>query len=149
MDVSKPQLLLKRVVNIKAIVTPLWKEEVQQQLQAQINQIDQQLQQLDIQGQRAVSEVQKQNLQPPGPQALQQIESIQYQVNQKKSELLEQKNQSLQNLQQVQLLDLDQEVNQFQMEGFFRVEPGDNLISKMQVEVVLRDGVVEEIRGDV
>ncbi|MFB2769979.1 YlqD family protein [Pelatocladus sp. BLCC-F211] len=149
MDVSKPQLLLKRVVNIKAIVTPLWKEEVQQQLQAQINQIDQQLQQLDIQGQRAVAEVQKQNLQPPGPQALQQIESIQYQVNQKKSELLEQKNQSLQNLQQVQLLELDQEVNQFQMEGFFRVEPGDNLISKMQVEVVLRDGVVEEIRGDV
>jgi NADH dehydrogenase/NADH:ubiquinone oxidoreductase subunit G len=149
MDVSKPQLLLKRVVNIKAIVTPLWKEEVQQQLQAQINQIDQQLQQLDIQGQRAVAEVQKQNLQPPGPQTLQQIESIQYQVNQKKSELLEQKNQSLQNLQQVQLLELDQEVNQFQMEGFFRVEPGDNLISKMQVEVVLRDGVVEEIRGDV
>ncbi|MER3588264.1 MAG: hypothetical protein C4322_08745 [Mastigocladus sp. ERB_26_1] len=149
MDVSKPQLLLKRVVNIKAIVTPLWKEEVQQQLQAQINQIDQQLQQLDIQGQRAIAEVQKQNLQPPGPQTLQQIESIQYQVNQKKSELLEQKNQSLQNLQQVQLLDLDQEVNQFQMEGFLRVEPGDNLISKMQVEVVLRDGVVEEIRGDV
>ncbi|NWF58764.1 MAG: YlqD family protein [Fischerella sp.] len=149
MDVSKPQLLLKRIVNIKAIVTPLWKEEVQQQLQAQINQTDQQLQQLDIQGQRAIAEIQKQNLQPPGPQALQQIENIQFQVNQKKSELLEQKNQSLQNLQQVQMLELDQEVNQFQMEGFFRVEPGDNLISKMQVEVVLRDGVVEEIRGDI
>ncbi|MBF2006539.1 MULTISPECIES: YlqD family protein [Chlorogloeopsis] len=149
MDVSKPQLLLKRVVNVKAIVTPLWKEEVQQQLQAQINQTDQQLQQLDIQGQRAVAEIQKQSLQPPGPQTLQQIENIQFQVNQKKSELLEQKNQSLQNLQQVQLLELDQEVNQFQMEGFFRIEPGDNLISKMQVEIVLRDGVVEEIRGDI
>jgi hypothetical protein len=49
----------------------------------------------------------------------------------------------------VQFLELDQEVPQFQMEGFFRVEPGDNLISKMQVEIVLRDGVVEEIRGDV
>ncbi|MCX7596035.1 MAG: YlqD family protein [Fischerella sp.] len=149
MDASKPQLLLKRIVNIKAIVTPLWKEEVQQQLQAQINQTDQQLQQLDIQGQRAIAEIQKQSLQPPGPQALQQIENIQYQVNQKKSELLEQKNQSLQNLQQVQMLELDQEVNQFQMEGFFRIEPGDNLISKMQVEIVLRDGIVEEIRGDI
>jgi YlqD protein len=149
MDVSKPQLLLKRVVNVKVIVTPLWKEEVQQQLQTQINQTDQQLQQLDVQGQRAVAEIQKQSLQPPGPQTLQQIENIQVQVNQKKSELLEQKNQSLQNLQQVQFLELDQEVPQFQMEGFFRVEPGDNLISKMQVEVVLRDGVVEEIRGDV
>ncbi|MBW4573135.1 hypothetical protein PI95_023400 [Hassallia byssoidea VB512170] len=149
MDVSKPQLLLKRVVNVKVIVTPLWKEEVQQQLQTQINQTDQQLQQLDTQGQRAIAEIQKQSLQPPGPQTLQQIENIQVQVNQKKSELLEQKNQSLQNLQQVQFLELDQEVPQFQMEGFFRVEPGDNLISKMQVEIVLRDGVVEEIRGDV
>ncbi|MBW4512494.1 MAG: YlqD family protein [Scytonematopsis contorta HA4267-MV1] len=149
MEVSKPQLLLKRAVNVKAIVTTLWKEEVQQQLQTQINQVDQQLQQLDMEGQRAISAIQKQSIQPPGPQVQQQIDNIQIQVNQRKSELLEQKNLSLQNLQQVQFLELDQEVNQFQMEGFFRVEPGDNLISKMQVEVVLRDGVVEEIRGDI
>ena len=101
-----------------------------------------------MQGQRAIAEIQKQSLQPPGPQTLQQIESIQLQVNEKKSELLEQKNQSLQNLQQVQLLELNQEVNQFQLEGLFSVQPGDNLISKMQVEILLRDGVVEEIRGD-
>ncbi len=143
------QLLLKRAVNVKAIVTPLWKDEIQQQLQAQINQIDGQLQQMEMQGQRAIAEIQKQSLQPPGPQTLQQIDNIQLQVNQKKSELLEQKNQSLQNLQQVQLLDLEQEVTQFQLESFFSIEPGENLINKMQVEVVLRDGVVEEIRGDI
>jgi hypothetical protein len=68
MDVSKSNLLLKRVVNVKVIVTPLWKEEVQQQLQAQINQLDQQLQQLDVEGQRAIAAIQKQSLQPPGPQ---------------------------------------------------------------------------------
>lgn len=149
MYVSEPQLLLKRGVNVKAIVTPLWKEEVQQQLQTQINQVDSQLQQLETQGQRAIAEIQKQSLQPPGPQTLQQIDNIQLQVNQKKSELLEQKNQSLQNLQQVQLLEIDQEVTQFQMEGYFSVQPGDNLIRKMQVEIVLRDGVIEEIRGDI
>jgi hypothetical protein len=124
MDESKSNLLLKRPVNIKAIVTPRWKEEVQLQLQEQINQIDTQLQQLDMQGQRAISEIQKQSLQPPGPQVAQQIESIQIQVNQKKSELLEQKNQQLQQLQQVQMLELDQEVSQGQMESFFRVERG-------------------------
>ncbi|MCC5640484.1 YlqD family protein [Nostoc sp. CHAB 5844] len=149
MDVSNPQLLLKRIVNVKVIVTPLWKEEVQQQLQAQINQLDQQLQQLDLEGQRAIAAIQKQSIQPPSPQTLQQIDNIQLQVNQKKSEFLEQKNQMLQNLQQVQLLELDQEVNQFQMEGFFRVERGDNLISKMQVEIVMRDGIIEDIRGDI
>lgn len=149
MDVSIPQMLLKRPVNVKAIVTPRWKDEVQQQLQGQINQIDGQLQQLEVQGQRAIAEIQKQSLQPPGPQTRQQIENIQLQVNQKKSELLEQKNQSLQNLQQVQLLEMNQEVSQFQLEGIFSVQPGENLISKLQVEILLRDGIVEEIRGDI
>lgn len=149
MDEAKSQLLLKRPVTVKAVVTPRWKEEVQQQLQAQINQIDTQLQQLDSQGQRAIAEIQKQSLQPIGPQTTQQIQNIQLQVNQKKSELLEQRNQSLQQFQEIQLLDLDQEVNQGQMESFFRVELGDNLVMKMNVEILLRDGIVEEIRGDI
>lgn len=69
------------------------------------------------------------------------------QVNQQKSELLEQKNTALQQLQQVQFLELKQEVNQGQVEGYFSVKLGDNLISKMNVEVLLHDGVVMEIRG--
>ncbi|NEP43062.1 MAG: hypothetical protein F6K35_29100 [Okeania sp. SIO2H7] len=146
---SNTQLLLKRAISVKVIVTPRWKEEAQQQLQGQINQIDNQLQQLEMQGQRMIGEIQKQNIQPPGPQVSQQIDNIKLQVNQKKSELLEQKNQSLQQLQQVQLLELEQEVSQGQIESIFTVETGDNLIKKMQVEILLRDGVIQEIRGEV
>jgi hypothetical protein len=47
------------------------------------------------------------------------------------------------------MLEIDQEVSQGQMESFFRIEPGDNLVRKMNVEILLRDGVVEEIRGDI
>jgi type VI protein secretion system component Hcp len=147
MDLPDSQLMLKRAIAIKAVVTQRWKEETQQLLQNQIGELDGQLQQLEIQGQRAVAEIQKQSLQPPGPQVAQQIESIQMQVNQQKSELLEQKNMALQQLQQVQLLELKQEVNQGQVEGYFTVKLGDNLISKMNVEVLLHDGVVMEIRG--
>lgn len=142
------ELSLKRPVTVKAIVTPRWKEEAQQQLQAQINAIDGEMQQLDLQGNRAIAEIKKQSIQPPGPQVTQQIESIQAQVNEHKSEMLEQKNQLLQQLQQVQVLELNQEVNQGQIEGSFTVQKGENLIQKMQVEILLRDGVVEEIRGD-
>ena len=78
------QLILKRPVNLKVIVTSRWKEEVQQQLQAQINQTDAQMQQLDMQGQRAIAEIQKQSIKPPGPEVTQQIDNIQSQVNQKK-----------------------------------------------------------------
>jgi hypothetical protein len=147
MDLSASQLLLKRVVNIRAIVTQRWKDEVQQGLQGQINEVDSQLQQLEMQGQRAIAEIKQQNLQPPGPQVMQQIDNIQLQVNQKKSELLEQKNAVLQQLQEVQMLELNQEVVQGQVESIFQVGVGDNLVSKMNVEILLRDGVVMEVRG--
>ena len=149
MEISKNQLLLKRPINVKAVVTPRWKEEAQQQLQAQINQLDSQLQQLEMQGQRMIGELKKQSLQPPGPETLVQIDNIQNQVNEQKSKLLDQKNQILQKLQQLQTLELEQEVPQGQIDSVFAVEQGDNLIRKMQVEILLRDGVVEEIRGDV
>ncbi|ACA98681.1 MULTISPECIES: YlqD family protein [Cyanophyceae] len=140
-----PTVTLKRPINLKVIVTPRWKEEVQQQLQGQIATFDGQLQQLDVQGNRTISELQQQG---NTPQVAQQMENIQLQVNQKKRELLEKKNQVLQQLQQVQNLELDQEFLQGQMESFFEVKVGDNLVRKLNVELVVRDGVVEEIRGD-
>ncbi|AIE75069.1 MULTISPECIES: YlqD family protein [unclassified Synechocystis] len=148
MDDTNNTLLLKRPVALKVIVTPRWKEEMQQQLQAQVGQMDNQVQQLDAQSQRAIAEIKKQSLVPLPPSVSQQIENIQMQVNQQKSEILEQKNQALQQMQQVQLLELNQEVIQGQMESFFRIQKGDNLVRKMGVELVLRDGVVEEIRGE-
>ena len=53
----------------------------------------------------------------------------------------------VQQLQQVQMLEMDQEVNQGQLDSFFNLNKGDNLIQKMQVEVLIKDGVVEDIRG--
>ena len=148
MEVVTSSLMLKRPITVKAIVTSRWKEEVQQQLQNQITQLDKQIQQLEMQGQRTIEELQKKASNPSGAQVTKQVENIQSQVNQKKGESLNKKNQLLQQLQQVQLLELDQEVVQAQMESFFRIEKGDNLVKKLNVEVVLRDGIVEEIRGE-
>lgn len=67
MDDAQTSLLLKRPVTIKVIVTPRWKEEAQQQLQAQMAQIDAQIQQLETQGQRAIAEIQRQSLIPLPP----------------------------------------------------------------------------------
>lgn len=148
MDYANASLLLKRPVTIKAIVTTRWKEEVRQQLQGEVAKIDSQIEQLELQGQRTIEEIQKQSDKVANPQINKQIESIQAQVNKKKSEFVDKKNQMLQQLQQIQLLELDQEVVQAQMESFFRLEQGDNLVKKLNVEVVIRDGIVEEIRGE-
>ncbi len=142
-------LLLKRVVSIKAVVTPLWKEEAQKQLQSQINQIDGQLQQLEMQGQRVVSELQKQGESDPDNGAIQQqITEVQNRLNQDKSKLLQQKNQTLQQLQQIQTLEMEREVDQGKVESFFNVSVGDNLVQKLQVEILIRDGIIEAIRGE-
>lgn len=146
MDLAS-ELLLKRAINIKVVVTPRWKEEVQAQLQSQINRLDGQLQQLETQGQRAIAEVQKQGS-AEDPIVAQQISNIDNQVNQNKSKILEKKNQALQQLQQVQMLEMDQEVGQGQLESFFTVQKGDNLVKKMQVEILIKDGVIEDIRGE-
>lgn len=149
MEVAQSSLLLKRVINIKAIVTDLWKEEAQKQLQAQINQIDSRLQQIEMQGQRMLSELQKQAAsQQNSPLLNNQLADVQNRLNQDKSKLLQQKNQTLQQLQQVQTLELEKEVDQGKVESFFQVQVGDNLVKKLQVEVLIRDGIIQEIRGE-
>jgi F0F1-type ATP synthase membrane subunit b/b' len=149
MNEDNKNLLLKRPINLKVIVTQRWKEEVQQQLQSQINQQDGQLQQLENQGQSAIAQVTQQGSNPSDPQVQQQLRSIQNQINQQKSKITEQKNQALQQLQQVQLFEEGQEVSQGQLDSFARIQVGDNLVQKMNVEVVIKDGVIQEIRGEV
>ncbi|MBE9029120.1 YlqD family protein [filamentous cyanobacterium LEGE 11480] len=148
MEASNSELLLQRNVNVNVVVTPRWKDEAQQQLQQQLNGVDEQLQQFEMQLQQVLGEIQKQSVQPPGPETIAQMDNVKMQFNESKSELLEQKNQVLQQLQQVQTLELEQEVNQGQIISTFKLAKGDNLIEKMNVEVLLRDGIVEDIRGE-
>jgi hypothetical protein len=101
-----------------------------------------------MQGQRMMTELQKQAETQPGNLGIQQqIADVQNRLNQDKSKLLQQKNQNLQQLQQVQTVDLGAEVDQGKVESFFTVSLGDNLVQKLQVEILLKDGVIEEIRG--
>ena len=151
---SNNQLLLNRPVLLKAIVTPLWKDEARQQLQSQSDQLDEQLTQLDTQVQQMVGELSQHTIQVIGAdnssvaEAQTQIQGIQAQASERKNELLEQKNQVLQQLEQVETLELGQEVELGQVDNYFYAKVGDHLIRKLHVEIVLRDGVIEEIRGD-
>ncbi len=141
-------LTVKRLINVKAIVTERWKDDAQKQLQAQLDRLDSRLQQLEMQGQRMVAELQKQGGTTSMERTQQQIGAIENQLNQNKSKLLEQKNQILQQLQQVQTLEMGQEVSQGQIESLFELKQGDNLVEKMRIEILLHDGIVQEIRGE-
>ena len=144
---SDGSLTIKRPITVRAVVTPTWKEEAEREISNSIAGIDQQLGQLEQEGQQVVEEVRRQSANPLDPRVQDQVAQIQQQVAAKRSELEEQKRTFLQQQSQVRELEMDQIVEQGQLESTCQLQVGDNLVEKMQVAIVVRDGVVEAIEG--
>ncbi|WP_413440936.1 YlqD family protein [Synechococcus sp. MIT S1220] len=144
---SDGSLTIKRPITVRAVVTPTWKEEAEREISNSIAGIDQQLGQLEQEGQQVVEEVRRQSANPLDPRVQDQVAQIQQQVAAKRAELEEQKRTFLQQQSQVRELEMDQIVEQGQLESTCELKVGDNLVEKMQVAIVVRDGVVEAIEG--
>ena len=138
-------LSIKRTIAVRAVVTPAWKEEAERELSNAIATTDQQLAQLEQEGQQVVDEVRRQSANPLDPRVQEQVAQVQQQVAAKRAELEEQKRNLLQQQVQVRDVDMEQIVDQGQIESFCDLKVGDNLVSKMQVALVVRDGVIESI----
>ena len=138
-------LSIKRTIAVRAVVTPAWKEEAERELSNGVATTDQQLAQLDQEGQQVVDEVRRQSANPLDPRVQEQVAQVQQQVAAKRAELEEQKRNLLQQQAQVREVEMEQIVEQGQLESFCDIKVGDNLVSKMQVAVVVRDGVIESI----
>jgi len=142
---GETNLTIKRSITVRAVVTPSWKEEAEREISNAISTTDQQLAQLEQEGQQLVDEVRRQSSNPLDPRVQEQVGQLQQQVAAKRAELEEQKRNLLQQQAQVRELEMDQIVEQGQIESFCDLKVGDNLVTKMQVAVVVRDGVVEAI----
>ncbi|WP_320677342.1 YlqD family protein [Prochlorococcus sp. MIT 1300] len=141
-------LSIKRSITVRAVVTPAWKEEAERELSNAISTSDQQLAQLEKEGQQVVDDVRSQSANPLDPRVQDQVAQVQQQVAAKRAELEEQKRNLLEQQAQVRELEMEQIVDQGQIDSFCDLKVGDNLVSKMQVAVVVRDGVVEAIQQD-
>ena len=133
-------LSVKRSITVRAVVTPRWKEDAEREISAAIANSDAQLGQLEQEGQQLVEAIRSQSANPLDPR-------VQEQVAAKRAELEEQKRQLLEQQRQVRDLEMEQIVEQGQLESFTDVSVGDNLVEKLQVAVVVRDGVIEAIEG--
>ena len=138
-------LTIKRPITVRAVVTPTWKEEAEREISNGIANCDQQLAQLEQEGQQVVDEVRRQSANPLDPRVQEQVAQIQQQVAAKRAEIEEQKRGLLQQQSQVRELELEQIVEQGQLESTCELAVGDNLVQKMQVSIVVRDGVVQAI----
>ena len=138
---------IKRQITVRAVVTPRWKEDAERELSNAISSFDQQLAQLEQEGQRLVDEIRRQSIKPLDPRVQEQVGSLQQQVAAKRAEIEEQKRQVLEQQRQVRELEMEQIVDQGQLESFCQVGMGDNLVEKLQAAVVVRDGVIEAMEG--
>jgi len=142
---TKNSISIKRSIAIKAIVTPIWKEDAEKELSKAISNIDQQLSQLEQEGQQLVNNIRSQSVNPLDPRVQEQVSQVQQQVAAKRNEIEEQKRNLLQQQSQVRELKMDEIVDQGQVDSFCDVTVGDNLIKKMQVSITVKDGVIQSI----
>ena len=142
---TKNSISIKRSIAIKAIVTPTWKEDAEKELSQAISNIDQQLSQLEQEGQQIVNNIRSQSVNPLDPRVQEQVSQVQQQVAAKRNEVEEQKRNFLQQQSQVRELKMDEIVNQGQVDSFCDVTVGDNLIEQMQVSITVKDGLIQSI----
>ena len=142
---TKNSISIKRSIAIKAVVTPTWKDDAEKELSKAISNIDQQFSQLEQEGQQIVNNIRSQSVNPLDPRVQEQVSQVQQQVAAKRNEIEEQKRNLLQQQGQVRELKMDDIVDQGQVDSFFDVTVGDNLIKKMQVSITVKDGIIQSI----
>ena len=115
---TKNSISIKRSIAIKAVVTPTWKEDAEKELSKAISNIDQQLSQLEQEGQQIVNNIRSQSVNPLDPRVQEQVSQVQQQVAANRNEIEEQKRNLLQQQSQVRELKMDEIVDQGQVDSF-------------------------------
>jgi hypothetical protein len=132
---------LKRAVTIKAIVTEELKSDLKDELAKTLSRIDSAAQQLDFQLRRYVPEVAKADIEQAG-RLRREIEGERQKHESARAELGNR-------LREVAALEIGSEFVQGTLEGEVEIAPGDNLLEKIGgAEIVIKDGVIQEIKGD-
>ena len=98
---EESSITIKRSITIRAVVTPSWKEEAEREISSAIATSDEQLAQLEKEGQQVVDGLRTQSANPLDPRIQEQVAQVQQQVAAKRSELEEQKRNLLQQQAQV------------------------------------------------
>lgn len=132
------KLTLIRPVLIKVKVTEGYKKAAAAELQEAVRRVELELQHLDFQEKRLVSELEKKN--PQG------IPAARQHLNQERQRRAESRQKLLDRLKEVGQLAIGSEVAYGKMESVVELKVGDDWRGVLGVEVVLQDGIVAAIR---
>jgi hypothetical protein len=132
-------LTIRQPVTVKFILTELAKQQILADHRQQIENLTNELDQLEQQGRQALEEAMAQG----GEIAAQ----VREQIEQEKNNRIGQREQLIQQMQQIQQLELGTEVQNMNVETSVDVRVGDDW-GKVLLgsEIIIKDGIVHEIR---
>lgn len=133
------RMTLKCPVTIKAKVTDELKRKMVAEIQDNIKKVDLEIQQVEFQGKRMLTEQAKVDAQ--GLPALRQ------QIDMERQKRLDFKNHLLQKLKEAEAIENGSEVVQGQLERIVEIKVGDDMQSIMNAEILLEDGKIVAFRN--
>lgn len=133
------RMTLKCPVTIKAKVTDELKRKMIAEIQDGIKKVDLEVQQVEFQGKRMLTEQAKVDAQ--GLPALRQ------QIDMERQKRLDFKNHLLQKLKETEAIENGSEVVQGQLERIVEIKVGDDMQSIMNAEILLEDGKIIAFRN--
>jgi len=135
------ELELKRVVMVKAIVTEAFKDNLIKELERAVKNIDAQSAQMDMQSKAYLEDLKKKGL-------MQKAAAFKHQLDEERARQAGSKSDLTMKIEEAKRLEIGSEFVQGPLEGPVKVSIGDNLYKKVGgAEVIVKDGVIQEIRG--
>lgn len=137
------EVTLQRTVTIKVIVTEDFKKYLTAELDRAIKNLDNQVTSLEDQGKSLIENLKKQ-----GEKTKKQVSAIAQQINLDKQQESLAKEDLKKKIDQAKNLKIGSEFVQGTINGFVKVKKGDNLYKKLgAMEVIIKDGVIQELKG--
>ena len=132
-------LTIRQPVAVKLILTENTKRDIVNESRAQIERLNNELEQIEQQGKEALEQAMAQ-----GGDVAQQLRA---QIEQEQQNRIQQREQLIQQIQQIQQLELGTEVQNMTVETMVDVKVGDDWTRILQgSEIIVKDGIVHEIR---
>jgi len=135
------EIELKRVVMVKAIVTEAFKDNLVKELERAVRNLETQETQMEMQSEAYLEDLKKKGL-------MQKAAAFKHQLEDERSRQAAAKSDLMMKIEEAKRLVLGTEFVQGPLEGPVRLSMGDNLYKKVGgAEIVVKDGIVQEIRG--
>jgi len=135
------EIELKRVVMVKAIVTDAFKDNLVRELERAVKNMEAQENQMEMQSTNYMEDLKKKGL-------MQKAAAFKHQLEDERARQAAAKTDLTMKIEEAKRLVLNTEFVQGPLEGPVKVGLGDNLYKKVGgAEIIVKDGVIQEIRG--